>query len=54
MATMTPEAKLARAQYMREWRKKNPDKQREYNIRKWERKAQKIAEERKADSNGNE
>ena len=53
MVTMTPAAKLARAQYMREWRKKNPEKQREYNARKWERKAQRIAEERKAAINGN-
>lgn len=46
MANMTPEARAARAKYMREWRKKNPDKQREYNARKWERKAAKIKEER--------
>ena len=54
MANMTPAAKLARAQYMREWRKKNPEKQREYNARKWERKAQQIAAEREAAQNGNE
>ena len=51
-ATMTKEAKAARAKYMREWRKKNPDKQREYNARKWERKAQQIAAEREAADNG--
>ena len=50
-ATMTKEAKAARAKYMRERRKKNPDKQREYNARKWERKAQQI---REAATNGNE
>ena len=51
-ATMTKEAKAARAKYMREWRKKNPDKQREYNARKWERKAQQIAAEKEAADNG--
>ena len=47
-ATMTKEAKAARAKYMREWRKKNPDKEREYNARKWEKKGQQIREERAA------
>lgn len=43
--TMTKEARAARAAYMREWRKKNPDKQREYTARKWERiAAEKAAE----------
>lgn len=51
-ATMTKEAKAARAKYMREWRKKNPEKQREYNARKWERKAQQIAAEKEAADNG--
>lgn len=48
MAKLTPEARAARAKYMREWRKKNPDKEREYNARKWEKKGQKIREERAA------
>ena len=52
MATMTKEAKLARAQYMREWRKKNPEKQREYDAKKWERKAAEIKAEREAAANG--
>lgn len=51
-AELTKEAKAARAKYMREWRKKNPDKQREYNARKWERKAQQIAAEKEAADNG--
>ena len=38
MAEMTKEARAARAKYMREWRKKNPEKQREYDAKKWERK----------------
>ena len=45
---MTQEARIARAKYMREWRKKNPEKQREYDARKWERKAEKIRTEREA------
>lgn len=51
---MTPEARAARAKYMREWRKKNPGKQKEYTAKTWERKGQQIREEREAASNGNE
>ncbi|MBR4824793.1 MAG: hypothetical protein IKZ86_08330 [Spirochaetaceae bacterium] len=51
---MTPEARAARAKYMREWRKKNPEKQREYDAKKWERKGQQIRAEREAANNGNE
>lgn len=50
--TLSPEARLARAKYMREWRRKNPEKQREYNARTWERKAQRIREEKEAAENG--
>ena len=45
---MTAEARAARAKYMREWRKKNPEKQREYDAKKWERKGQHIKAEREA------
>ena len=48
---MTPEARAARARYMREWRKKNPEKQREYDAKKWECKAAEIKKEREAASN---
>ena len=48
MAEMTKEARAARAKYMREWRKKNPEKQREYDAKKWERKGQQIKAEREA------
>ena len=48
MAEMTKEARAARAKYMREWRKKNPEKQREYDAKKWERKGQQIRQEREA------
>ena len=50
MPNMTPEARAARAKYMREWRRKNPEKQREYEAKKWENKAAKIKEEREAAS----
>ena len=48
---MTPEAKKARAKYLREWRRKNPDKQKEYDARKWERKAEKLKADREAAEN---
>lgn len=51
--TLTAEARAARAKYMREWRKKNPEKQREYEAKKWERKGQQIREAREAE-NGKE
>ena len=44
MATMSKEARAARAAYLREWRRKHPGKESEYTARKWERKAQQIAE----------
>ena len=48
MAEMTKEARAARAKYMREWRKKNPEKQREYDAKKWERKGAEIRADREA------
>lgn len=47
---LTPEGRAARAAYMREWRKKNKDKEREYEARKWERKARQIREEREREN----
>lgn len=44
MQKMSKEARAARAAYLREWRKKHPEKQGEYTARKWERKAQQIKE----------
>lgn len=41
---MTDEAKAARAAYMREWRRRNPEKQREYEARKWQRVADREKE----------
>lgn len=40
---LSEEAKKARAIYIREWRKKNPDKVQEYEARRWEKKAQEYA-----------
>ena len=45
--TMTAEAKAAFNAYMREWRKKNRGKEREYKARHWEKKAREL-EEREA------
>ena len=44
-SSMTDAAKRARAEYAKEWRKKNPDKQREINRRYWEKKAEQAAEQ---------
>lgn len=38
-------AKEIRRKYMREWRKKNPEKVREYNRKHWERKAEQLQQE---------
>lgn len=38
-AEMSEAGKAARAAYWREYRKRNPDKVRQYEIRKWERRA---------------
>ena len=37
--TMTDEAKETHREYCRDWRKKNPEKVREYNARYWAKKA---------------
>ena len=44
MGDMSIKARKTRAAYMREWRKKHPDKEREYKARYWER----IAEQKEA------
>lgn len=43
---MDEKAKAAQRAYMKEWRKKNPDKVRESNRRYWMRRAQKMAEQK--------
>ena len=40
---MTDEAKKARNNYRKEWRKKNPEKVKAYEERRWERLAAKLA-----------
>ena len=40
------QAKAARAEYFREWRRKNPDKVRENNRKYWQRRAARLAAER--------
>lgn len=40
---MSEQANAARAAYYRKWRKKNPEKQKEYNRRYWEKKARELA-----------
>lgn len=42
---LSPEAKKARREYMREWRKKNPDKVRAYTAARWENLAERKAAE---------
>lgn len=39
MTTMSEEAKKARNEYLREWRKRNPDKVAAIKARYWEKKA---------------
>ena len=47
---MSEEAKRERSLYMKEFRKRHPDKAQEYTIRYWEKKA-KERKEREASSN---
>ena len=44
-------ARLARNQYMREWRKKNPEKEKAIKARYWENRARKEEEARKNGKN---
>ena len=41
---MTDQARQLQREYISKWRKAHPEKQREYNRRYWERKAQKARE----------
>ena len=43
MTELSNQAKEAQRAYLREWRRKNPEKVRESNRRYWERKAQQMA-----------
>lgn len=44
---LTTQARAIRAAYLREWRKRNRDKQREYERRYWERKANDVQQQEK-------
>ena len=44
---ISKDAKEMRRQYLREWRKKNPDKVKQYNREYWERKAAQMKKENK-------
>ena len=54
METMTAQARAALNAYQREWRKNNKDKEREYRVRHWEKKAKQLAAEREAVKNEQE
>ena len=45
-------AKEKQREYQREWRKKNPDKVKEYNQRYWRKKALEMLKENKGDNQG--
>ena len=50
---LSPEARLARAKYMREWRKKNREKEAETRRRYWEKKAaQEIRQQNESNGQG--
>lgn len=48
---MTEEAKRLRRQYLRDWRKANPEKSEEYSRRYWEKKAAKQAQKQPQQDN---
>ena len=53
MKEISEKAKEAQRAYLREWRRKNPEKVRENNRRYWERKAQQMAAQEKETEVGN-
>lgn len=44
IVSLEEKAKMAQREYLREWRKNNKDKQKEYVRRYWEKKAQQTKE----------
>lgn len=50
-SNLPDQAREARNEYAREWRKRNPDKVREANRRYWENRAKKEAEKRRENEN---
>lgn len=53
MAKLSPAARAARNAYMREYRRKNREKYRQYEINRWEHKAEQIRAERAAQNEEN-
>ena len=45
---MSEAARKAQNEYLREWRKRNPDKARAINRRYWQRRAERLAKEKEA------
>lgn len=45
------QARAMRAEYFREWRRKNPDKVRENNRKYWQRRAARLAAEKETAKN---
>ena len=46
---LSPEAREARRQYLKEWRKRNPEKVKQHTRDYWERKAREMKENGKRD-----
>lgn len=47
---MDEKAREAQREYLREWRKRNPDRVREANRKYWQKRAAKLAAEKEADN----
>lgn len=54
MTLQSESAKKAQAKYLREWRKKNADKMKEYRRRYWEKKAAAAESEVRCDDDNTE
>lgn len=48
---MEEQARKAQREYLREWRKRNPEKVRENNRKYWQRRAARLAAEKEAAKN---
>lgn len=48
----SPEARRAQAEYIKSWRRRNPEKVAAYNTRYWERKAAQIEAEKNKPKGG--
>ena len=52
MKEISEQAKAAQREYLREWRRRNPEKVRENNRRYWERKAEELEREAAGEQEG--